>query len=98
MNNSCAWFRRHYGDALVTNIMIIWTKLVTPAGGFNDHVEIMAADPLGRLVKNVRNFFEELQSADLQNLSTGKLQSNLVTYQLTVDKMLSHYSEKPKQL
>jgi len=98
MNNSCAWFKKHYGVVPVKNIMIIWTKVVNRAGGFNDQVEIMVANLLARLVKNVRGFFGELGTADLQSLSTTKLQSNLEAYHLTVDELLKDYSEKPRQL
>lgn len=57
MNNSCAWFKREYGDVPAKNIMIIWTQVVGHAGGFNDHVEIMTSRSLGQLINNVHGFF-----------------------------------------
>jgi len=98
MNNSCAWFRKHYGDVPVKNVMVIWTRVVSQAGGFNEPVEIIANTSLGRLAKNVRGFFGELTNADLQNLSSAKIQANLKAYKLTIEDLLDHYSEEPKQM
>jgi hypothetical protein len=96
MNNSCAWFKKHYGDSPVKNMMIIWTRIVSQAGGFNEPVEIVTDVSLGRLERNAREFFRELGTADLQNLSAKMLQANLDAYHLTVEDLLIRYSEKPK--
>jgi len=98
MNNSCAWFKKHYGDSPVKNMMVIWTRTVGQAAGFNAPVEILTDSSLSRLSKNVRGFFGEFGKADLQNLSATKIQANLKAYKLTVEDLLGHYSEKPKQL
>jgi hypothetical protein len=97
MNNSCAWFKKHYGGAARQNIMIIWTRVVGAAAGFNDKVQIMNGKKLELLVKNVRAFFAELKGMDLQDLSEVKLQANLERYDLSVDELVTHYSEEPKQ-
>src|ERR1035437_9163354 len=97
MNNSCAWFKRHYPNVGVKNVMIIWTDTVNRAAGFNEDVEIMKAGSLERMVKNFSGFFHELKKADLKNLSEKKLQSNLEAYGLTVDDVLNKYSKKHKQ-
>jgi replicative superfamily II helicase len=98
MNNSCAWFRKHYGDSPVKNMMVIWTRSVGQAGGFNEPVEILTDSSLVKLTKNIRGFFGELGKADLQNLSATKIQANLKVYRLTVEDLLDHYSEKVKQM
>jgi replicative superfamily II helicase len=98
MNNSCAWFRKHYGDVPVKNMMVIWTRTVSQAAGFNEPVEILTNGSLNQLAKNVRSFFGELGNADLQNLSTAKIQTNLKAYKLTIEDLLNHYAEMPKQL
>jgi hypothetical protein len=28
MNNSCAWFKNHYGDSPVKNLIVIWTRTI----------------------------------------------------------------------
>jgi replicative superfamily II helicase len=98
MNNSCAWFKKHYGDSPVKNMMVIWTRTVGQAGGFNEPVEILTNSALSKLTKNVRGFFGELAKADLQNLSTTKLQANLKAYELLIEDLLDRYSEKAKQM
>jgi hypothetical protein len=97
MNNSCAWFKKHYGDSPVKNMMVIWTRTVGQAGGFNELVEILTNSSLSQLTKNVRGFFGELAKADLQNLSTTKIQANLKAYELMIEDLLDRYSEKAKQ-
>jgi replicative superfamily II helicase len=97
MNNSCAWFKNNYPGAVSKNIMIIWTKAVAPAAGFNEDVGIMRARQLEALVKNVRSFFQEFRGVDLKDLSEGKVKTLLGTHQLTVDDLLTKYSEAPQQ-
>jgi hypothetical protein len=98
MNSSCAWFKKHYGDMASKNLMIIWTRTVGPAGGFNEPVEIVTDPLLARLTRNVRDFFRALRTADLKSLSAKSLQTNLEAYHLTTEDLLTIYSEKPKQL
>jgi hypothetical protein len=64
MNNSCAWFKKHYGDSPVKHLRVIWTRTVGAAGGFDEPVEIVTEPCLSRLSKSVRGFFEELRAAD----------------------------------
>jgi replicative superfamily II helicase len=97
MNNSCAWFKNNYPGAVSKNIMIIWTKAVAPAAGFNEDLGIMRGRQLEMLVKNVRSFFQELRGVDLKDLSETKLKTLLDTHQLTVDDLLTKYSEAPEQ-
>jgi hypothetical protein len=98
MNNSCAWFKKHYSDCPVKNLIIIWTRTVGAAGGFNEPAEIVTEPCLSRLSKSVRGFFEELRIADIADVSKSALQKNLEAYKLTVEDLLEKYSEKPRQL
>jgi hypothetical protein len=72
MNNSRAWFKTNYGDSPVKCLMVIWTRTVGAAGGFNEEVEIVAEHSLSKLTKNVRGFFEEWRTADLASLSASR--------------------------
>jgi hypothetical protein len=95
MNNSCAWFKQHYPTAKKHSTMIIWTKTVGSAAGFNDTVRIMTSKKLEQLVKSVRGFFEELKGLDLQDLSEVKLQGNIERHGLKVEDLVHSYSEEP---
>jgi len=92
MNNSCAWFKRLYSGTKVTNIMIISTPKVCAGGGFNDTVEIMRTKELSRFVENIRNFFEEVRSFDVHDLSEAKIQELLDSNSLSVDSLTGDYS------
>ena len=96
MNNSCAWFKQHYPGAVSTNVMIIWTKTVTPAGGFNEAVQIMTNKGLERLVKRTKEFFSQLKGTDLRDLSETKLQEHLEQYELIVDDLTTKYGVAPE--
>ena len=97
MNNSCAWFKQHYPGAKNKNMMIIWTKMVGAAAGFNEPVRIMTNKKLESLVKSVRATFDELKGLDLQDLSEVKLQENIDRHGLGVEQLLHNYSEEPVQ-
>lgn len=94
MNNAGAWFGKRYGDAVVKRIMIIPTKMLGPGAGFNDEVAIMREGKLGKLVKNVRSFFSEFADLDLQDLSEMAVQKLIATHGLSVDDIVSKYSER----
>jgi len=96
MNNACAWFAKTYGDALVKRIMIIPTKKISHAAGFNLNVEIMRENRLNHLTSNVNKFFMEFKNLDLRDLSGKKVQEYLILHKLTVDDLLGSYSEIPK--
>ncbi|PEJ23243.1 DEAD/DEAH box helicase [Bacillus pseudomycoides] len=97
MNNACAWFEKVNGNGNVKNIMIISTKNVARAAGFNKPVEIMRRNKLKSLTQNVKNFYLEFKGLDLNNLSENRIQKLLDTYKLTSSDLLSDiYSEQPK--
>jgi replicative superfamily II helicase len=95
MNNSCAWFHNRYAGASSRNLMIIWTKTLGTAAAFTEEVGIMRNKKLEFLVKNTKAFFGELKGIDLQDLSETKLQANLEQHQLSVEALISKYSEAP---
>jgi hypothetical protein len=95
MNNAGAWFNKNYGDMPVKRIMIIHTKKVNPATGFNFEVEIMKKNNLEKLTRNVESFYNEFQNLDLNDLSREIIQKFLDTHKLSVESLLSEYSEMP---
>ncbi|ETT31667.1 hypothetical protein C161_26920 [Paenibacillus sp. FSL R5-192] len=98
MNNACAWFSKNYGEVTVKRIMIIPTKNIAKAAGFNESVQIMQEKHLGALRRNVKQFFYEFKSLDLSSLSDQRLQDMLVQYKLQVDDIVSSiYSDEPRQ-
>jgi replicative superfamily II helicase len=98
MNNAVAWFRKVYGSSKLNCLMIIPTKTVAPAAGFNEPVKIMRNASLKRLHKNVENFFREFKQYDLASLSEQRINELLTVHQLSIDHILEDYSEDPKNL
>ncbi|WP_234396926.1 DEAD/DEAH box helicase [Bacillus massiliglaciei] len=97
MNNACAWFQRNYeGITKVKRVMIIPTKKVNRAAGFNFEVEVMRERGLNSLKKNVKNFFNEFKSSDIKDLSERKIQEFLNLHNLSVDDIVTKYTEKVK--
>lgn len=96
MNNACAWFNKNYGDVQVKRIMIIPTKKVSSATGFNYPVEIMRESKLKKLTENVSKFFLEFKNKDLKDLSDQKIQELINAHKLTVNDLLTLYSEEPR--
>jgi hypothetical protein len=98
MNNSIAWFKRNYPGAKVKRIMIIPTKKVGAAGGFNEPVEIMRRPKLERLVKNARAFFIAYKNVDLHSLSATYVQKTLTDHGLSALDVLNNCSDEPFQM
>jgi replicative superfamily II helicase len=97
MNNAFAWFKKYYVGSKVKCILIIPTKILSKGAGFNDDdAEIMRANNLKHLTKNVKAFFDEFRNLDFANLSQNTVQSFIDTHKLGIDNLLAEYSEKPK--
>jgi hypothetical protein len=82
--------------AKVTNLLIIPTKNVSSAAGFNEPVQIVRKSNLKRLVHNFKSFFSEFKNIDLRDISDDKVQQFLKTHNLLVHEILDKYSETPK--
>lgn len=96
MNNSIAWFRKHYRGVNVKPILIIPPKTLSKGAGFTEDVQIMRNRSLQRLVSNVKAFFSEFRDADFADLSEKKIQGYLNAHKLDVGDLLTVYSEPPK--
>ncbi|RTE08232.1 DEAD/DEAH box helicase family protein [Paenibacillus whitsoniae] len=95
MNNACAWFSTNYGDAKVKRIMIIPTKKISHAAGFNLEVGIMREGNLKKLNTNVLKFFDEFKEIDLKDIPEKKVQELLIIHNLEVESFLNLYTEVP---
>jgi len=97
MNNSCAWFENNYSITDYKAIMIISTKYVTKAGGFNREVEIMNKKSLNKLATNVRSFYKEFLKLDLRDLSEEQINSYLKLHKLEIEDIKTLYTVKSIQ-
>jgi len=93
MNRSCAWFAKNYPGAKVKNMMIIPTCKLSRTTSFTHSVHVIREKKLGNLVRNVRSFIAKFSEMDLKDLSEKKIQVLVNSHQLSVDNILSDYSE-----
>lgn len=93
MNNAHAWFTENYPGADVACVMVIPTKKVGEAAGFNMPVTVMRENRLKRLCKNVHGFFKEFTAADLNDLDPATVQKWLKQHDLGTDTLVSNYTE-----
>jgi replicative superfamily II helicase len=98
MNNAIAWFKKYYGAAKATNLMIIPTKYVGHAAGFNEPVHVMRNANLKNFSHTVESFYRELKSYDLKSISEAKISELLSAHHLSIDEILRAYFENPKNL
>jgi replicative superfamily II helicase len=93
MNSSCAWFRRYYGGAKVTNIMIIPTNRLADAAALTYDVQVMDNRGLTNFKDNVRKFFAEFKALDFKDLSEKKVQDLINTHKLSVEAITTEYTK-----
>lgn len=74
MNRSYAWFVKHYLGAEVKSIWIHPTNVLQSAAGLLQPVEVMREPELRQFVKQVRLFFNSLESQNFKSLSVTHLQ------------------------
>jgi hypothetical protein len=97
MNTSSAWFAKVYPDAKVTRVMVIPTKKVSGAAAFHPEFDavIMRKKGLDELIKNVRAFFTEFRDVDMKSVGEKRVQDALTAHNLTIEKLVSAYFERP---
>lgn len=88
LNNAHAWFAREYPGASVTCIMIIPTKKVNSAAGFNAPTKILRQRGLAKLANAVRAFFTEFSRSDLREVSESRVSQLLNVHSLQVDHII----------
>lgn len=99
MNNSCAWFENNVTSSRVKNIMIINTRLVDSAAGFNKEVFVMKKGKLKKLVNNTKNFFKELYVFNLHDINDKSIQTLLQTHKLDTNYFFDNeYTETFRQI
>lgn len=98
MNRSSVWFDKHYAGLDVKRIIIHPSSVVPSSAGLTHEVEAMRVTELKHFVKKVRDFFKSLESLNFKDLSPTHLQKLIDAHSLSVDKVLSDYTKKIKNL
>jgi replicative superfamily II helicase len=93
LNNSYAWFSEKYPGTEVDCVMVIPTKKIGEAAGFNMPVRVLREGNLKKLVKNVLKFFTEFTNSDLKDLDPATVQKWLSQHSLAMDKFVATYTE-----
>lgn len=94
MNTACAWFKTNYNMEATKYILIIPPKYVSSAAGFNDPVEILTKRGLSKFKENLKQYFKEYSSYDLKTITETQVSKYLQIHKLSVEDILSEYSEK----
>ena len=74
--------------------MVIPTKKVSDAGGFNMEVHAMRENRLKKLTRNVQLFFKEFTAADLKDLDPATVQRWLNQHELATGTFVASYAER----
>jgi replicative superfamily II helicase len=98
MNRSSVWFDKHYAGMDVKRIIIHPSYVVPSSAGLTHDIEAMRVTELKHFVKKVRDFFKSLESLNFKDLSAAHLQRLIDVHSLSVDKLLSDYTKKIKNL
>ncbi|MCD4693058.1 MAG: DEAD/DEAH box helicase family protein [Calditrichales bacterium] len=84
MNSHCGWFTSEYGQASVTNILIIPTKNLSYHANFTHKVEIMKKGKLKNLKLSIKSFFKEFKNYNIKEISDAKMQEFINNHKLDI--------------
>lgn len=98
MNSSSAWFDKHYAGMKVKRIIIHPANFVSSAAAFTHPVEAFRQRELELFVKRIREFFKSFESVNFADLSTSHIQKLVDAHGISVDKLMTDYSKKLKNL
>lgn len=95
MANSCHWFDKTYLKAEIKPVMIINTRKLAKDASLDSRVSIMKKNKLNLLVRNVRSFFGEFSSHDIENITSIQITKLLAKNNLNIDNFFDDiYLEK----
>ncbi len=98
MNRSCAWFSKHYSGSKVRNILIHPTRTLGSSAALTFPVVVMQQPGLKTMAKRVREFFSELEAADMKDLSTKHVQKLIDSHNLKVENFLIDFTKPVRDL
>lgn len=77
--------------------MEIPTKRVSSAAAFHPEFDavILRKNGLDQLIRNVRAFFAKFRDVDIKSTSEKRVQDALTAHNLTIEKLVSVYYERP---
>jgi hypothetical protein len=93
INNSFAWFTKEYPGTEVNCVMVIPTKKLGGAAGFNMPVTVLRDNKLKKLCKSVLAFFTEFTAVDLKDLDPTSVQKWLDQHKLGTDTLIENFTE-----
>lgn len=97
MNRSAAWFGKHYPGVAADCVLIIPPKKLSSAAALIQPTTVLQKKGLEKLTKNVRSFFGEFFSVELQDLSERNVSKALDRHQLGADYLLKDYTVAVRQ-
>lgn len=93
LNSAIAWFNHEYPEGKVSPVMVIHTKNLAKNANFLPNVRIMRKKKLDELKNNIKGFFRELNSYDLENVTDAKIKEFLAIHKLDLKSLKEIYSE-----
>jgi len=79
-------------------VMVHPSNYVASAAAFTHEVEAMRESELKRFAKRLREFFKSFETLNFRDLSTAHLQKLVDGHNLSVDKLLTEYTKKLRNL
>ena len=96
MNQSCAWFDRHYGGHDVKRVLIHPARILQRSAALTHEIGIMDKDRLHEFVKAIRQFFNSFKNVEFQDLSGDHIQQLIDNHRLSVKALLEGYTKRPR--
>ncbi|CAJ7948801.1 Superfamily II helicase [Burkholderia pseudomallei] len=94
MNQSSAWFDKHYPGMKVKRIIVHPANSVASAASFTHEVEAMRETELRRFVKRLREFYKSFEAFNFKDLSATKIQQLVDAHGLSVSSLLTESTKK----
>ena len=92
MNNSIAWFRRHYPGVTVRSLIVIPCTKLAKGAAFSETVEVVRSGEVEELKRNARGFFREFATLDASDVSDNQIQVLLNSHNLGGGDLMTGYA------
>ncbi|WP_406845552.1 DEAD/DEAH box helicase family protein [Flavobacterium soyae] len=88
MANSIHWFEKNYPKMDLTPIMIINTRKLSKDASCDKRVKIMKKNKVNLFHRNIKAFFNEFSSHDLETVTSSQITAMLAAHSLTTEHFL----------
>ena len=94
MNNAIGWFGTEYPDCTGEYVFVHPAEMLARDAYLTEPVSILGEEKLNELKKNIRNFYNTIETTPANDLTLDLVRQSLSEHHLTIENLSKHYLKR----